>query len=83
MSISFFFFNYFVDALAYNLGFTTNVYKLDAFTGVHGFNPESRLPCPCRLTVFFKCPTIKTWQVEILPVLSGIVNKPSQLREKS
>ena len=57
---------------------TANIYKLDAFAGARGFDPElhqyaSRVP---------NVPTIKTWQVEKSPLLSGINNKPIQQLKK-
>ena len=40
-------------------GCTTNIYKLDAYAGARGFDPElrqyaSRVPSPCGLTVVYK-----------------------------
>ena len=59
---------------------TTNVNKLDAYTGARGFDPElrqyaSRVPSACGLTVVYKISPPLTWQVEISPVLSRIDNK--------
>ena len=46
-------------------------------------NKASRVPCPCVLTVVYEMSPPITWQLEILPVLSGIDNKPTIKKKNS